>query len=82
MRLTVSSFEDVLDIRVWNDGRGIPEQELPRVFEPFVRNGSHGSGLGLWVTYQIVHQLHGEILVTSSEGDTCFTVRVPLMEAA
>ena len=80
--LSVAAHEEVLEIEVWNDGHGIPEDEMPRLFEPFVKGRGGGTGLGLWVTYQIVQQLHGEILVSSEDGDTRFAVRVPFEEAA
>jgi signal transduction histidine kinase len=35
-------------------------------------------GLGLWVTYQIVRQLEGQIVVTSEDGVTSFEVRLPI----
>ncbi|WP_419631226.1 ATP-binding protein [Thiolapillus sp.] len=69
----------MLDIQVCNTGRDIPEDQIAKLFEPFVRMKPNGSGLGLWVSYQIVQQLHGVIDVVSAKGRTCFTVRLPLM---
>jgi signal transduction histidine kinase len=71
-----------LHIRVDNEGEDIPADRLNRLFEPFVHHNPSGSGLGLWVTYQIVQQLHGRIAVKSSEGHTRFSVRLPLESAA
>jgi len=39
-----------------------------------------GHGLGLWVIYQIVHQLGGNITVQSDPEETRFTVQLPLQE--
>ncbi len=72
----------LLDIHVENDGKPIPEHEMSRLFEPFATSKPSGIGLGLWVTYQIVDQLDGEIVVLSEEGVTSFDVRLPLKEAA
>jgi signal transduction histidine kinase len=69
---------DRLHIRVDNEGDDIPSERLNRLFEPFVHHNPSGSGLGLWVTYQIVQQLHGDIAVKSGEGHTRFSVRLPL----
>jgi signal transduction histidine kinase len=51
-------------------------QQREHLFEPFV--GDAGGGLGLWVTYQIVQQLKGEIGVDCDRRLTCFHVRLPI----
>jgi signal transduction histidine kinase len=73
---------ETFHIVVANDGRHIPSEELPYLFEPFSRLSRDGHGLGLWVTYQIVQQLAGEISVQSEPGDTAFAVTLPLKRAA
>jgi signal transduction histidine kinase len=73
---------DRLRIDVSNDGRYIPQADLPYLFEPFSRLSRDGHGLGLWVTYQIVQQLAGEITVQSRPGKTAFAVVLPLRRAA
>ncbi len=73
---------DRLRIRVGNEGDGIPAGRADRLFEPFVHRNPSGHGLGLWVTYQIVQQLNGEISVKSEAGHTHFTVQLPLEAAA
>ncbi|ROR31979.1 sensor histidine kinase [Inmirania thermothiophila] len=65
-------------LEVCNDGPPIPAEALPRLFEPFATTKAGGRGLGLWVTYQIVDGLGGEIQVTSEAGDTRFRVTLPL----
>jgi len=78
----VALRENLLVLKVDNDGRAIPSRELERLFEPFVGSREGGSGLGLWVTYQLVCQLRGEVQVASEPGWTSFTVRVPVLEMA
>ena len=75
---------ETLRIDVANDGRYIPEERLPYLFEPFSHTGEAGAGtgLGLWVTYQIVQQLGGGLNVTSAPGATTFSVEFPLGQAA
>jgi len=80
--LRVRCEQDFLDIRVLNDGQTLPEEEMGRMFEPFAHLNAEGTGLGLWVTYQIVQQLKGEIMIFSETATTCFTVHLPLEEAA
>jgi signal transduction histidine kinase len=67
-----------LHIAVLNEGRVIEAGQLPRLFEPFYTARKGGSGLGLWVTYQTVSQLGGEISVESRDGHTAFEVTLPL----
>lgn len=72
-----------LYLEVRNDGQHIPEDRLPYLFEPFSRGGDRetgGQGLGLWMTYQIVQQLKGNITVSSQPGDTRFAVVIPIPE--
>jgi len=70
-----------MSVAVRNDGRPIPADLRERLFEPF-STGGEGSGLGLWVTYQIVEQLGGSIRVRSGPPETEFTVDLPLPSPA
>lgn len=70
-----------LHLAVSNSGPAIPERRRQHLFEPyFGEEGPEGEGhgLGLWVTYQLVKQLGGDIAVDSVPGRTRFTVRLPL----
>jgi signal transduction histidine kinase len=72
-------IEDVL-IGFEDNGCGINEENLGRVFEPFFTTGDvgQGMGLGLSVSYGIVAEHGGDIDVTSEVGvGTTFTVRLP-----
>ena len=72
-------LSDVLTITVGNAGPAIPERRRQHLFEPyFGEEGGEGHGLGLWVTYQLVEQLHGSISVESVPGHTRFSVVLPL----
>jgi signal transduction histidine kinase len=69
-----------LILRFADDGCGIPEEDLHRIFEPFfsTKTGQGGTGLGLSITYNLVHEIQGEIKVASEVGKgTCFTIRLP-----
>ena len=71
--------------------RGIPEEELPRVFERFYRleksrargeDGRRGSGLGLAIVEELVHAHGGRISVSSRVGQgTTFIVSLPTAAA-
>ncbi len=66
-----------LHIAVTNGGAHIPSERMEYLFEPFSPERADGHGLGLWVTYQIVRQLGGEVDVASEPGRTVFHVTVP-----
>jgi len=56
-----------ISIEISDTGHGISEQDLPHIFEPFFSKRKSGTGLGLWVTHDIVRQHGGTIEVTSGE---------------
>jgi signal transduction histidine kinase len=75
-----SSKDGHVLIRVQDTGVGIPEEHMPRLFEPFftTRKGK-GVGLGLSVVYGIVQEHGGSIEVTSHAGEgTTFSVKLPI----
>jgi signal transduction histidine kinase len=67
-----------VSLEVRNDGRSIPAELVDHLFEPFSSGSEGGSGLGLWVTYQIVEQLRGTIRVRTGPPETEFSVALPL----
>lgn len=67
---------------VEDNGRGIPAQDLPTLFQRFSqgtsRKRSSGSGLGLYLSRQIIEAHQGSISVDSQEGQgSCFRVKLP-----
>lgn len=74
------SAGDYVELRVKDDGHGIPEELQERIFEPFfsTKGVGKGTGLGLSTTYSIVKQMGGEIELKSKLGEgTQFSVRFP-----
>lgn len=82
VRLTARSADNVLVLAVRNDGGYIPAEEMAYLFEPFTSHKESGHGLGLWMVYQIVQQLDGDISVESEPGATTFTIEIPYGESA
>jgi signal transduction histidine kinase len=74
--------DGLLALDVTNDGRKLTPEQRDRLFEPFMPSDANGHGLGLWVTYQIVQQLGGQISVDCATGITRFSVRLPLGDGA
>lgn len=71
-----------LTFRYSDDGRGIPQENLAHIFEPFYTSNREqgGSGLGLHIVYNIVTQkLGGTIVCTSAPGEgTAFVLEMPI----
>jgi len=72
---------ETIEVTVSDDGHGIPEEDIKRIFEPFfsTRAQNVGTGLGLSITYGLVTEMGGNITVDSRVGQgTRFTVTVPV----
>ena len=71
--------KDRIFIQFSDNGHGIPEKDLNRIFEPFfsTKTGKGGTGLGLSITYNLIQELGGEINVQSAP-DEGTTLRVTL----
>lgn len=78
--------QEIAELQVVDHGIGIPEADLPHVFEPFWRakNASQtfaGTGLGLPGSREVVEQHGGRISVQSREGEgSTFTVELPVSD--
>jgi PAS domain S-box-containing protein len=65
-------------ISIKDEGKGIPEQHLGKVFDPYFTTKKKGSGLGLTSAFSIVKKHEGLLTVDSSEGSgTTFTLLLP-----
>jgi two-component system, OmpR family, sensor histidine kinase SenX3 len=75
-------------ITVSDHGRGIPQQELPHIFDPFYRGADavarqvHGNGLGLSLVKRIVTAHGGQVSVSTRAGTgSSFTITLPAADA-
>ena len=67
-----------LELRVLDDGPGIPEEIREKIFFPLVSGREGGSGLGLTLAQTFVQHHGGAIEVDSEPGKTCFRIMLPL----
>ncbi len=81
LTVTTQDLGDVVELRVRDNGTGIPPEVRNRLFQPFftTKPSGEGTGLGLSISYEIVTKQHGgTIEVASAVGDfTEFTIRLP-----
>ncbi len=77
--------EQMIRVEICDDGPGIPEDVIDRIFTPFftTKPFGEGTGLGLDLAWRIVVEKHGgNISVQSKPGDTRFVVCLPLVAPA
>jgi signal transduction histidine kinase len=70
-----------VDIQVADTGKGIPEEQLIRIFDPFfsTKETGKGLGLGLFIVHEIIEEHQGCIAVASTVDEgTTFLIRLPL----
>ncbi len=80
-----STVEDsAVIIRVSDNGSGIPQEHIARIFEPFyTTKGPHGSGLGLSTAREVMESFGGNISAANrAEGGAVFVLRFPLADPA
>lgn len=79
--ITTRQINDQLEIKIEDDGKGIPKKNLNKIFDPFftTKPVGRGTGLGLSISYNIIKNHGGEIEVESSSGKkTKFSIRLPI----
>jgi len=86
-RITITASEDKgvkeVEILVKDSGCGIPEDDLPHIFDPFfsTKEVGYGTGLGLSVAHGIIEQHKGTLSVKSKVDEgSVFTIRLPLRD--
>jgi two-component system nitrogen regulation sensor histidine kinase GlnL len=67
-----------LDLRIQDNGPGVPESIRERIFYPLVSGREGGSGLGLTLAQTFVQQHQGTIECDSAPGNTVFRIEIPL----
>jgi signal transduction histidine kinase len=72
---------DYLILTFYDNGAGIQEDKIKKVFDPFftTKPVGVGTGLGLYICYEIIKQHGGEVTVQSDTTDgTAFIIRLPV----
>ncbi len=79
--LAKKRYRLAMEIKVVDDGPGIPESIRERMFYPLVSGREGGSGLGLTIAQNFIQHHHGTIDCASRPGNTVFTLRLPVEQA-
>ena len=81
LRVRVHNNDFKISIEVADTGSGISDEHIGKIFDPFftTKPVGEGTGLGLWLTYEIVRSYNGEIAVESRPGSgSAFTLTFPV----
>ena len=68
-------------VRIADTGSGIEPEMIEKIFEPFISTKETGSGLGLFISHNIIHNHSGQIEVNSEVGKgTTFILTLPILK--
>jgi PAS domain S-box-containing protein len=79
--LATRALEDFVEVKISDNGMGIPQKYINQIFDAFftTKNPGEGTGLGLNIVYRIVNKYEGTIDVESREQmGTTFTIKFPI----
>ena len=85
IHIDIKTDEHELQLKFTDNGLGIPEEKVNKIFQMFYRATSDktGSGLGLYIVKEIMERIGGEISVESEWGKgTSFFVKIPNVHSA
>lgn len=82
-QITIRGFEtdDYLEVEVYDNAGGIPDEIINKVFDPYfsTKTSGIGTGLGLYISRTIVQEhCRGQLLARNTEEGACFTIKLPL----
>ena len=80
IKIEVAQQEDSITLDYYDDGKGIPEEIISKVFDPFftTNRSNGGTGLGLHICYNLINQkLKGQIACIPSESGAHFQITLP-----
>ena len=79
--LAKKRYRLAMEIKVIDNGPGIPDDIRERMFYPLVSGREGGNGLGLTIAQNFIQHHHGTIDCASRPGSTVFTLRLPIEQA-
>jgi signal transduction histidine kinase len=77
--ISTKNLNDIIEIKIIDNGNGIPQNIVDKIFQPFftTKPTGQGTGLGLSLSYDIIKAHGGEIKAESEEGNgTQFTIQL------
>lgn len=79
LQVTLHHHHSDLQIDIYDSGKGMTQQQINRLGEPYFTTKEKGTGLGMMVSFSIIKGMNGSINVTSEpQKGTCFSIKFPL----
>ena len=83
INVTVNSTSDHITVRIEDEGDGIPEDMLDKIWDPFLTTKEKGTGLGLGIVKNIIESHGGIIRITNRPvRGACVQVELPVKQKA
>jgi len=70
-------YRQVLNIKIWDEGPGVPTHMRDILFDPLITGRPDGTGLGLSITQEIIQRHKGLVQLEDYYGNTCFSFYLP-----
>ncbi|MGD9787471.1 MAG: PAS domain S-box protein [Sulfuricellaceae bacterium] len=81
VRISIVEQNGMGEVRIRDNGGGIPEEALPKIFDPYFTTKDSGTGIGLYMSRMIMGHMHGQITARNIEGGAEFVIATPLAAA-
>jgi signal transduction histidine kinase len=78
IRTRLNAESDIVEVKISDSGKGIPQGKLTSIFDAFVTTKPHGTGLGLPIARTILESYGGEIWAENRQRGAAFSFRLPL----
>ncbi|MBS4095218.1 MAG: PAS domain S-box protein [Sulfuricella sp.] len=75
--VAIGAEDGVATVRIRDNGGGIPEAILPKIFDPYFTSKESGTGIGLYMSRMIVEHMHGHIEAHNVEGGAEVVISLP-----
>ena len=82
IEITISANDKIVTINFEDEGRGISDEVIEKIWDPFFTTKEMGTGLGLGVVKNLIESHGGSIqIINGSQGGACVTVELPLEQS-
>ncbi|MGZ4135301.1 MAG: ATP-binding protein, partial [Tumebacillaceae bacterium] len=79
IEISTAHMQQFVQICVTDNGIGMTQEEAWRIGDPYFSTKDGGTGLGLMISYRIIHSMQGDVQVKSEKGKgTQFTITLPV----
>lgn len=76
--ISVTKLANLIQVFIQDNGHGIPDGQEAKIFELLVSNRATGTGIGLWLSKNIVNKYGGDITGQNNpDGGACFVIEIP-----